>query len=196
MEELPVVEPMVSEEYLSLGADVLAQIDGIFNVHHTITVKPTSLENSPYYLTLRRDLDASSYVIIVNIVLSDSTGAPIIFTDTEGMEETPGVALVVSDSDTKLRVEGIVQNYSNEALNSSNPAIRNITGVIAPYEDALCLELARNTGKEVIRQVNTPHAVNSQIVQNYLRRGYTLTHDSRENIMLEKIFPTLEVNQK
>jgi hypothetical protein len=188
MEELSAIEPLVSEQYLNSGPDVLPLIENIFDQDGSITVKPKALENSDYYLTLKIEPNGNSPMVVIE--LSDAKGDPIIFTTKSDIDRTPGATLGFGeDPKGQLRVAGSVGNFSDKGVNSPNPAIRNITGVIAPYEDAFCLALAKKSGKSVIRQVGTSHRMDSRMVQNYLKRGYVPEDpDSEKGGAIEKTF--------
>lgn len=90
-----------------------------------------------------------------------------------------------------VRVTGSFFNRSHEADDLRQPPIRNISGVIAPYEDALCILAAKRTGKPALREVATALPPNSRYVTNYLRRGYERESDDQERTgMIRKSFPS------
>lgn len=81
-------------------------------------------------------------------------------------------------------VTGAISNRTNQVIGGKDkielPPLRNVSGILAPYEDAFCQAIANKTKKPVRRTVSTEKGPDSRLVTNYLKRGYSQRPESDE----------------
>lgn len=171
-----IVEPTITNEYLkdstSCYKDMLAvrQLsDG-----QSVMVHPDVLRDTPYGIRWSKETSSDGSHQVINFALSggwDATAGTLDYGRASG-----GLEYYLNKRDQGRIV--VTGNFLNNTRKGDSeavqpPVVRNFSGVIAPYEDALCQAIADNEGANVRREVHTKQPVERRFVQNYLDRGYT-----------------------
>ena len=187
VEILHPIEPNVTPRYLLSAESVLNQIRGIHKSGYQKTIKPTALENTDYFLSFYTYTDSGLSFILVRVVNKDGsdinnikTGCDLNYNPYDQRGPTVcGSYFNYSDKIDKVP-QGIVQD-----------PIRNISGVIAPYEDAICMSFAKlkqNRETGVTRKVDTSRSnIEKRFVKNYTDRGFRF-EDNTTPLTLTKNF--------
>lgn len=73
----------------------------------------------------------------------------------------------------QVLVTNNIYNRSGENNRGRQP-VRNLSGILAPYEDALLYQIAANERKNVVFRIQTSMGVDTRFIKNYLERGFVL----------------------
>jgi len=103
----------------------------------------------------------------------------------DGKDSYNGVrpGIIIGYNKRSRLVTGAINNRTNQIIHEDRielPPLRNISGILAPYEDAFCQAIANKTKKLVRRTVSTEKGPNSKLVTNYLKRDYIQRPESDE----------------
>lgn len=169
-EHIQAIEPIISDEYLNSGLQLVHIIEQISADpdNHELIVKPNALDNSPYYLRL-------IYKHLPNFADAAYFEMRIVDKDNRMVNDTDaGISIFYSvEEGQEVSVTASTFNYSHSAENIAQEPIRNVSAIVAPYEDAICIWLAKRYPDKVVRRsVDTLQPLSSRIVQNYMRRGF------------------------
>ncbi len=184
-----IFEPMVTESYLN---SYMNYVDLITKVVSTL---PVSLSSSSTHKPISEisvsPLDSSSFYVGCYGWKNDRElfTALRIFCKKRSQTKTGYVGVALKYDPQGKVVFGEYENGSN----ASQYPICNISGVLAPLEDAFVQSLANMNQAEIIRVVYTGQPLTSRFVQNYLLRGYNqyLGTNGQHNI-LERTFAPLQ----
>lgn len=184
-ERLEAIEPVMADEYLRSARAVLSQLEGLL-AGRTVWIKPAPLENTSYYLTLceRDGFDEGQRMVLIRLV--DGEGNNI------NGHPSGGTFFYRPESvEIPVKVSGVIVNNTHrvKAL-VTKPPLRNLSGIMAPVEDAMCMYLAEALGKSVERTLHTSEPGNSRFVSNYRDRGYGASSNIgvSEGLTLKKLF--------
>lgn len=193
-ESLEPIEPAISDDYLNSASQVIKELPALEN-GQTATLKPTALENTPYFLHISVEENTPSKKINTNL----SVRMRIVNQSGGGINgEKSGIDLFSSQPEDGDYIEIINAIFNRSHLPDVDEAdkvlkeapIRNVSGIIAPYEDAICLVLAKKTGKNVKMRMNTSLPPHSRTVTQYQKKGYQRTSDNPDRTgTLFKWFP-------
>ena len=78
----------------------------------------------------------------------------------------------VEEGDDAWAVSDHYDNHTHRGSQSKDKPVRNVSGILAPYEDAVCQYVADVTGKKVHREIITGQKADSRFVRNFLNRGF------------------------
>ena len=98
--------------------------------------------------------------------------------------------LYIKTKEDPIIIEASYSNHSHKSDKMFEPPIRNISGIMAPYEDALCQYIANLTSSEVHRIPDISiDAKETRFAKNYLNRGYRkVESSSADSLILCKKF--------
>lgn len=168
METRPFIEPAISENYLcsSSGFDfMLRRI--VDSPNSSLKVKPNSLDPTPYFLRIASRIqdNVTGDISVIMEIINDQ-GKLI-------NGRRCGAVFGYNPRDRRLiSVTGEFHNDSHRPSVLMDTPIRNVSGVIAPLEDALCQAIANKMKVTARRQVYTNQVTGSRFVRNYEARGY------------------------
>jgi len=184
-EQLEPFDPVISNNYLKSGVEVLPVIEDHID-DKGIRVKPSALENTPYFLDIHEQDGNTEGSRKIHIRIVNEHGEPINRPSGYDFIYYPGT------TEAEIMVTGIAFNNTHRREVIKQKPVRNLSGIMAPYEDAICQNIANKSGKSVRRRVKTSEPVDSKFVQNYLRRGYGRTPDrgdDRGGTLVRLFFP-------
>lgn len=192
-----IFEPGITTDYLKSAENCLPSVEAVFANDTSIPIQPKPLENTSFALDMSLRKHPFIWFAFIRLTFSQADQRHII----------PGVFLnlkiafqekVLSDND--LMVEGNIANGGDteeikalfDAFRKQHkiPKLTNFSGLVAPYEDAVCFHLAQLfPSKQVVRVVSTQQPELSRLVNNYRNRGYSsIPREFEEDLILHKIF--------
>ena len=178
-----IIKPRITNDYLHSAEVFLSQLDGLL-AGERVSIKPAPLEETPYHLILYETTDRreGKNMIVVRLVNSKE----------EHVNGIPSGAIFSyrpGTSEALVEVSGIFINNTHRVREPTEPPVCNLSGIIAPVEDAICFHLAGVLGRPVRRKVNTSEPTSSKFVRNYRRRGYGMGAIRQEGgVVLERLF--------
>lgn len=176
------LEPNVTEEYLR---DYQSFIAPLVNIVQTLPDRNTpveiatpALETTPYKLIAYTKSGYGEIHLHLRVVNQDNSN---INGGQAGMNlfYNAGNKTVTGNAFNHTRPE-------NRPIRQS--PIRNVSGILAPLEDAFCQALADTRKETVTRDFITERPIFSRFVQNYLSRGYKRVESRKGTVRLKRVF--------
>ncbi|MCL4384165.1 hypothetical protein M1116_01830 [Patescibacteria group bacterium] len=160
------IEPLISSDYLNSGQQKKAEINPeIFQDGKIQDLRPEPLHGSPYHLQIRNK-NTEGY-LLTDVVVVDGAGQEVV-----DSECRLGLVMPAETKGKEAVIAGVYFNAS--AGVKGKPAIRNLSGIVGPYEDALCQLYADQQGVAAQRRVTTNQAAQSRFVRNFVSRGFAV----------------------
>ncbi|HEX8923286.1 MAG TPA: hypothetical protein VF828_00950 [Patescibacteria group bacterium] len=175
-------EPYISFEYLKYTSSVIEEVMPVARMHKEIFIRPELLDPVGYQIkisSINLFEDTPEMSVTFEILNKQKERINGMFCGLYNELDPRGKP--------RIEVYGEFANNTHRAVSISERPIRNMTGIIGPYEDAFCKVLATAYNREVKRKVFTNHGRESRLVQNYINRGYDL-YGTTGALLLTKIF--------
>lgn len=190
-EQVTPFEPIVNDTHLcdfqSYIGLLMSQIKlfqkklpGTYSYRPIVKIPVGLLKNTPFYVGCYGYVNSNETFMALRIFHEANP---------QGKDNYVGIAIKYDPIDSV--VYGDYENGSahiSTDLQMKHP-ICNISGILAPIEDAFSQTMALKHEKSVQRVVFTDQPEKSRFIQNYIKRGYAHSvSDDRQNFILEKEF--------
>lgn len=178
-------EPIITQEYLDSGAEKAKELEemGLFDFKKGKVkqiVKSVVLENTPYSLSIFSKNKHFLNPIYLHVVYNNGK---LINRKKSGLKMKP---VSFSPPQPHFNVLGDIYNNSEGNIFTKKPFIKNMNSIIAPYEDAICILLAKKTNQPVTRIIITSQKNNPFYVENLQERGFIAEEGEVEGLMAVK----------
>ena len=166
MNEIQLLKPEINEKYLESSETYVPLLSELFQANVPIFIKPAAIQNTPYFLKVYCSHNEPEYrnIYVELVMTKDDEIAPIIDRD------STRTFLNIHTTNSSNMIEGKINNNSRRTLSP----IKGFAQIIAPVEDAICKLAVKKEGRNLRRVVKTRHSIDSNLVQAYLRRGYSV----------------------